>query len=108
MTEIKGVAHFSIPVSDMPRSKKFYTDIVGCKHLATIPPGNMVFLDAGGFDADYFAYFEDVDLGWRLWVMGERVALCPAAVAYHHHNGTSARFGARVSVADSFSSETSR
>jgi catechol 2,3-dioxygenase-like lactoylglutathione lyase family enzyme len=48
MIDIKGVAHFSIPVSDVERSKRFYTDIVGCKHLATIPPGNMVFLDAGG------------------------------------------------------------
>jgi catechol 2,3-dioxygenase-like lactoylglutathione lyase family enzyme len=48
MTEIKGVAHFSIPVSDMERSKRFYTEIVGCRHLATIPPGNMAFLDAGG------------------------------------------------------------
>ena len=31
------------------------------------------FLDAGGFDEDYFAYLEDVDLGWRLWSGGERV-----------------------------------
>jgi predicted enzyme related to lactoylglutathione lyase len=31
MVEIKGVAHFSIPVSDVDRSIKFYTEVVGCK-----------------------------------------------------------------------------
>jgi len=25
---------------------------------------------SGGFDRDLFAYFEDVDLGWRLWAVG--------------------------------------
>ncbi len=46
------------------------------------------FLASGGFDADYFAYFEDVDLGWRLWVRGERVVYVPAAVAWHRHHGS--------------------
>ncbi len=27
-----------------------------------------VFLDLDGFDEDYFAYFEDVDIGWRCWL----------------------------------------
>ena len=48
MVELKGVAHFSIPVTDMERSSAFYTDIVGCKHLFTIPNNSMCFLDAGG------------------------------------------------------------
>jgi len=48
MVEIKGVAHFSIPVSDLARSTKFYTEIVGCRHLQTIPGAKLVFLDAGG------------------------------------------------------------
>lgn len=51
------------------------------------------YLQAGGFDEDFFAYFEDVDLGWRLWVLGYRVAFCPEAYTYHRHNGTSGKFG---------------
>lgn len=46
------------------------------------------FLEAGGFDTDYFAYFEDVDLGWRLWVQGERVVHVPGSMAYHRHHGS--------------------
>jgi len=46
------------------------------------------FLATGGFDAEYFAYFEDVDLGWRLWVEGERVLYVPDAVAFHRHRGS--------------------
>jgi len=48
MPEIKGVAHFSIPVSDIAKSTKFYTDMVGMKHLFTVPNGALAFLDAGG------------------------------------------------------------
>ena len=48
MVEIKGVAHFSIPVSDIAKSTQFYTDVVGCRHLSTAPSGQMAFLDAAG------------------------------------------------------------
>jgi len=48
MVAIKAVAHFSIPVSDVTRSTRFYTEIVGCNHLATVPGGHMAFLDAAG------------------------------------------------------------
>jgi GT2 family glycosyltransferase len=50
-----------------------------------------VFLEVGGFDEDYFAYYEDVDFGWRLWVLGYRVVITPAATIYHRHHGTSSR-----------------
>jgi len=49
-----------------------------------------VFFEVGGFDTDYFAYFEDVDLGWRLWLLGFQVLYCPTAVVYHRGQGTSA------------------
>ena len=48
MVEIKGVAHFSIPVSDVDKSAKFYTEIVGCKFLSARPDKKITFLDAGG------------------------------------------------------------
>jgi len=49
------------------------------------------FRAAGGFDERFFAYFEDVDLGWRLWAAGERVVACPQAVVRHRLSATSAR-----------------
>ncbi|MBX5493074.1 MAG: glycosyltransferase, partial [Chloroflexi bacterium] len=49
------------------------------------------FLAAGGFDEAYFAFFEDVDLGWRLWVLGHAVLYVPRAVAYHKGHATASR-----------------
>ena len=48
MVEIRAVAHFSIPVSDIATSTQFYTEVVGCRHLSTTPNGHMVFLDVAG------------------------------------------------------------
>ncbi|MBF0302440.1 MAG: glycosyltransferase family 2 protein [Desulfamplus sp.] len=47
-----------------------------------------VFIEAGFFDEDYFAIFEDVDLGWRLWVMGYRVVMATNSIVYHKGHGT--------------------
>jgi GT2 family glycosyltransferase/glycosyltransferase involved in cell wall biosynthesis len=52
-----------------------------------------LFLEVGGLDSDYFAFFEDVDLGWRLWLMGYRVWYEPASVVYHRHHGTADALG---------------
>lgn len=41
------------------------------------------FLQLGGFDEDYFSYFEDVDLGFRLRLAGKRCLYVPAAVVHH-------------------------
>ena len=51
-----------------------------------------VFLDVGGFDDDYFIYFEDVDLGWRLWLLGYKVVFAPDAITNHRHHGTMSSF----------------
>lgn len=68
------------------------------KYLPFVNGGAMminrkIFLESGGFDGDFFAYYEDVDLGWRLWVLGYKVVFAPKSIVYHHHHGTSKTFG---------------
>ena len=44
-----------------------------------------VWRELGGFDDDYFAYHEDVELSLRTWQAGLTVVHEPAAVAHHHY-----------------------
>jgi GT2 family glycosyltransferase len=45
--------------------------------------------EAGLFDDDFFLYYEDTDLSWRLRALGWRVGYQPAAVARHLHSASS-------------------
>ncbi|HED16817.1 MAG TPA: glycosyltransferase family 2 protein [Gammaproteobacteria bacterium] len=47
-----------------------------------------VLLELGGFDEDFFCYFEDVDLGFRLRLAGHKCLLIPSAVVYHVGSAT--------------------
>jgi catechol 2,3-dioxygenase-like lactoylglutathione lyase family enzyme len=47
MIEPKSVVHFSIAVSDLEASRKFYTDILGLTLVRNAPAIGMVFLRAG-------------------------------------------------------------
>ena len=51
-----------------------------------------VYNDLGGFDRDFFAYFEESDLCWRAWVSGYKVMFVPSSVAYHIGGATSSKF----------------
>ncbi len=46
----------------------------------------------GGFDEDFFAYYDDLDIGWRTNLAGFEVHYAPRAVCRHDHSGTSSRF----------------
>lgn len=48
-----------------------------------------VFLEADGFDERFFCYMEDVDLGFRIRLLGYRCLYVPAAVVHHIGSGTS-------------------
>lgn len=45
-----------------------------------------VFVASGGFDEDFFTHYEDVDLCWRLWVLGHKVWFAPRAIVYYRQN----------------------
>lgn len=47
------------------------------------------FISAGGFDEDFFCYIEDVELGFRMRLMGHRCLLVPGAVVHHIGSATS-------------------
>lgn len=49
------------------------------------------FEDVGLYDEDFFAYYEDVDLGLRGQLRGWRARFVPEAVAYHATGTTSGR-----------------
>jgi GT2 family glycosyltransferase len=46
------------------------------------------FLQIGGFDDDFFAYFEDVDFCWRAWIFGYKVVYVPTSVVFHKVGGS--------------------
>lgn len=49
------------------------------------------FLNLGGFDEDYFSYFEDVDLGFRLRLNGGKCLYVPDAVVHHVGSASTGR-----------------
>lgn len=42
----------------------------------------------GGFPAEFFLYYEDVDVSWRLVRSGHRIAYEPNAIVHHRHSAT--------------------
>lgn len=46
------------------------------------------FLEVGGFDEDFFSYYEDVDLGFRLRLQGYRSLYVPDAIVHHIGSAT--------------------
>lgn len=50
---------------------------------------------AGGFDEYFFAHQEEIDLCWRLQLMGKKLYCCPQSVVYHVGGGTLPRGNSR-------------
>lgn len=47
-----------------------------------------LFTDTGGFDGEFFAHMEEIDLCWRAQMFGYRIAVEPASIVYHLGGGT--------------------
>jgi len=55
-----------------------------------------VMVDGQILDASFFAYLEDVDLGWRAQLRGWRSVYEPSALATHYRSGTGGRFSVEI------------
>lgn len=47
-----------------------------------------LFESLGGFDEDFFAHMEEIDLQWRMQLAGWRIVVEPKSVVYHLGGGT--------------------
>jgi len=52
-----------------------------------------VFEELGGFDDNFFMFYDDVDLGWRLNLLGYRFRFQPKSLAFHKHHASMNKFG---------------
>ena len=49
---------------------------------------SQVYLTAGGLDKDFFAHMEEIDLCWRVLLMGYYIKVVPQSVVYHLGGGS--------------------
>lgn len=83
--------HAGTPLSDIPAAEhEIAKDVLFATGSAMFVRAD-VFAELGGFDENFFMFYEDVDLGWRLNLRGWRVRYVPESVAYHRHHGTMSR-----------------
>ena len=47
-----------------------------------------VFHESGGFDEDFFAHQEEIDLCWRMQRSGYKIVAVPSSIVYHVGGGT--------------------
>jgi len=78
--------HYNYPVYEASEPFRVFS---ACGATALFPRAD--FLAVGGFDEDYFAYHEDVDLGFRLRLRGLDCMLIPQAVVHHIGSASSGK-----------------
>lgn len=79
---------FEHPISELPSTDSHCFSPCGASAIYERP----LFLDIGGFDERFFCYCEDVDLGIRLQLSGEKCVFLPDAVIHHKGSATSGRY----------------
>ena len=78
--------HYNYPVYEASEPFRVFS---ACGATALFPRAD--FLAVGGFDEEYFAYHEDVDLGFRLRLRGLDCILIPQAVVHHIGSASSGK-----------------
>jgi len=82
----RGYGQRAEPSDDSRRLEDVFS---ACAAAALYP--RQAFLRVGGFDEDYFAYQEDIDLGFRLRLHGLRCFYVPDAIVRHVGSASTAK-----------------
>lgn len=79
-----GSLHHGVPQDDVV--KGILRPFFGCG--AAMAVRRELFLSIGGFDEQIFAFGDDLDLSWRLRLLGFGVVYAPFATIHHAHSGS--------------------
>ncbi len=64
------------------------SDRIFCPNGCAAIYRKVVMEEAGLFDAEFFAYADDIDVGFRIRMLGYECAYVPRAIAYHELSGS--------------------
>ncbi|TMD48578.1 MAG: glycosyltransferase family 2 protein [Chloroflexi bacterium] len=95
--------HLRYGKPDLPAEAPF--EIFAAKGAAMLIRA-AVLRQVGSFDPDFFAYLEDSDLSWRIWLGGWRVLCVPQSVVYHRAGATASRLPNAFVTFHSFKNRT--
>lgn len=79
-TGMSWSGHFEEPASAHPTER----DVIAASGAA-MAIRRELWEELGGFDEDFFAYYEDADISLRCWLRGLRVVYLPGAVVTHRY-----------------------
>jgi GT2 family glycosyltransferase len=85
-----------------PNSKPMSCREVFSAKAACIMLRRRALQDVGLFDHDFFLYFEETDLCWRMWLRGFRVRACGSSIVFHKGGATSRKLQSELIIYQSF------
>ncbi len=83
--EVESSGDFIDTIGRAYMSKEKVTEvkeILGARGACMMVRKN-IFWELEGFDKNFFASFEDIDLSWRAWIWGYKIVLVPNSIVYH-------------------------
>ena len=82
----KGEYHFTLDILGYPTQLTTRDPFWG--HGCALTVRGDVFTSLGGFDNDYFIFYEEMDFCWRAQITGHTIVGAPKAVVRHFGGGT--------------------
>jgi GT2 family glycosyltransferase len=78
---------FARGLGEKDMGKYEFDEIFTCKGASMIV-SRQVIQEIGVFDTDFFTYYEDTDLCWRIRLAGYKIFYVPTSIVYHKGSGS--------------------